>query len=88
MARNTALKRNFNITRGQHDARLVEQGNRCALFEVCGHTEPGGRGMWHVDHDHKTGRMRGLLCHTCNTSRVGMNDLNSIQAVVRYLEGK
>ena len=69
-----------------YDAMLKAQGGRCALFEVCGHEEPGGRGTWHVDHDHKTGRARGLLCHECNTSRVGINTPESARAVAIYLE--
>lgn len=61
------LKRKFGITPEQYDAILAAQDRRCALFKTCGHTKPGGRGTWHVDHDHVTGKVRGLLCHTCNT---------------------
>ena len=43
-------------------ARLLEaQGGGCA---ICGAT-PKTRRL-HVDHDHATGRVRGLLCHRCN----------------------
>lgn len=40
---------------------LAEQGGHCAL---CPST-PKNRRL-HADHDHKTGRVRGLLCHRCN----------------------
>ncbi|MEU5166831.1 endonuclease domain-containing protein [Streptomyces mutomycini] len=51
---------------------LESQGQACA---VCGELSPGGRGNWHVDHDHgccpgsKTcGKcVRGLLCMSCNS---------------------
>jgi hypothetical protein len=43
-------------------ARLLEaQGGHCAL---CPNT-PKTRRL-HVDHDHATGKVRGLLCHRCN----------------------
>ena len=45
---------------------LEAQGNVCAL---CGTSEPGGtRKTWHSDHDHETGKARGLLCMSCNTT--------------------
>jgi hypothetical protein len=43
-------------------ARLLEaQDGHCALCP----NEPKTRKL-HVDHDHGTGKVRGLLCHRCN----------------------
>lgn len=42
---------------------LERQGGRCA---ICPRTEPGRGELWFVDHDHKTGKARGLLCLRCN----------------------
>jgi len=44
---------------------LAAQEGACAICKV---TAPGGQGTFHVDHDHKTGAIRGLLCHHCNTA--------------------
>lgn len=52
----------FGLTIEQWDALYEEQGGRCTL---CGN----GRGNYHelsVDHDHDTGKIRGLLCGPCN----------------------
>ena len=54
--------RKYGLTTEQYDELLVAQGGVCA---VC--AEPPARGRLHVDHDHGTGRIRGLLCRRCNT---------------------
>lgn len=43
-------------------AALVAHDGRCAC---CGRSEPGGHG-WQIDHDHKTGKFRGIICVSCN----------------------
>ena len=79
-------KTKYGISLEEFDALLEKQQGRCALYAVCGSFEPGGRwGTWAVDHDHVTGKVRGLLCQVCNTRRVGSNDIESIQAVIAYL---
>lgn len=79
-------RRKYGITPDELQALSDRQGGRCA---VCGTDEAGGRGVLHVDHDHATGRVRGLLCHRCNTG-LGLfrDDPVSLQAAIKYLEGQ
>lgn len=63
-----ALRR-YGLTMRDYKSMLVAQGRRCA---ICRTTTPGARRngllvQWHVDHDHVTNRVRGLLCTKCNT---------------------
>lgn len=55
--------------------------------DCCGASEPGGRRGWNLDHDHKTGAVRGILCHNCNTGIGKLGDtLESVKKAVQYLE--
>jgi hypothetical protein len=59
------------------------QSKGCA---ICGqHETANGREMLTIDHDHTTGKVRGLLCLVCNRYRVGSNTLETALAVVEYL---
>jgi hypothetical protein len=60
------LNRTYGLTREQYDAMAAEQGNRCFLCSSCAEDNP--RGMLYVDHDHATGKVRKLLCMSCNTA--------------------
>lgn len=58
------LAQKRGITETEYSALLEGQGRRCAICDKqCG----TGRRLA-VDHDHITGRVRGLLCFRCNTS--------------------
>jgi ribosomal protein L34 len=61
-----ALKR-YDLTEPQYDA-LVAKG--CG---ICGGSS-NGRGRYAFDHDHATGKFRGLLCSKCNTALGLLND--------------
>jgi len=82
-ARNGHLKRRYGIDQPTYLTLLASQGGKCA---ICGTAESGGHGVWHIDHDHETGKIRGLLCHGCNTALGGFGDNpDRLLAAVDYL---
>lgn len=60
-ARRPTRAKGLGVTDAEYAAMLERQGGGCA---ICG-TTPKTRRL-NVDHDHKTGAVRGLLCHRCN----------------------
>lgn len=65
-------------------ARLFHaQGGKCA---ICGRQLSFDRNT-HVDHSHATGRVRGLLCHSCNTSLGHVKENpETLRRMITYLE--
>ena len=62
--RNSQLKRNFGITIEDYNSIYTRQNGCCIL---CGRNQSKLSHTLHVDHDHKNGKVRGLLCKPCNT---------------------
>ena len=62
--RDARYRRKYGVTIEQYNQLLSDQSFRCA---VCRTPEPGGvNDRFHLDHDHITGNIRGLLCSKCN----------------------
>ena len=61
-AKNTSLKCNYGITLEEYKAMLKTQNGVCAVCK-----EPPISKALCVDHCHKTGKIRGLLCSKCNS---------------------
>lgn len=59
-------ERKYGFDRGGFDARLKAQGGKCAACRDSFDGLPSKH--VHVDHDHVTGEVRGILCHACNTA--------------------
>lgn len=81
--------RRYGMTFADYDRLLAAQGGKCA---ICGGADPRHRKNSHVkrfcvDHDHATGKVRGLLCGPCNVGIGAMaDDPARIRAAADYLE--
>jgi hypothetical protein len=75
----------YGITEADYAVLFERQSGRCA---VCRTDKPGGMGnRLHVDHDHVTGKVRGLLCHHCNSGLGNLrDDILRLKAAIAYLE--
>lgn len=78
--RRNHLKRKYGMTEEDWDEMFDSQGKRCACCGIPRAT------MWVVDHCHDTGKVRGILCHHCN-SGLGQfgDDIARLQLAVKYL---
>ena len=78
------LKHKFGIDEAQYKAMLEKQGDTCAICTNTASNKEGDRLA--VDHDHKTGNVRGLLCAACNRG-VGyfQDDPELLAEAIKYL---
>lgn len=79
------LRTKFGLTENTFVEKLQSQ-NGCCANVGCLAAEPGGIGAFQVDHDHRTGRIRGLLCFRCNRA-LGCVDDNPevLEGLISYL---
>jgi hypothetical protein len=88
-ARSKRLKHLFNLTIEDYENLLEEQEGKCA---ICGVTENKTVGTMKthnfcVDHDHETGKVRGLLCNNCNRGLGLLKDSEELlRKAARYVE--
>ena len=69
------LKHRYKLHAHEFDLLVLLQGNACA---ICRKIFEGKN--CHVDHNHETGKVRGLLCHNCN---VGIGSLQDSASLLR-----
>jgi len=80
--RRALLLSSYGLTQETFDAMLARQGGGCALCNA-----PAATTRIVVDHDHQTGRVRGLLCVSCNAAIGKLGDsAEALRYVVTYLE--
>jgi hypothetical protein len=75
--------RRYGITLFEYDKMLDEQGGVCKICKE----PPSKRFSLSVDHDHETGRVRGLLCGNCNFALgYAKDNPSTLRKMADYLE--
>ena len=81
-----SLKKKFQMSVDEYERMFKDQGGKCA---ICGSEKPYPNlriKNFAVDHDHKTEKIRGLLCHNCNVGLGNFRDDPSLlQSAIDYL---
>lgn len=82
-------ERTYGITLEQYGHMFLDQGGVCCICQDRRTKRDEDTKALAVDHDHETGRVRGLLCFSCNTALGLFGDSMETVAVARaYLAGK
>lgn len=84
------IRRAYNITLEEYEEKLREQNSRCAICDIH-HDDVKNKRLRYfklcVDHDHNTGKTRGLLCPHCNLMLGQANDnIERLQEAIEYLK--
>ena len=81
--RNWSWMKRYGITREDYNEWFHSQNGSCAICNV--HQNEFGYSLA-VDHDHETGKVRGLLCMGCNTGLGKFGDcIEGLEAAIEYL---
>jgi hypothetical protein len=81
--RGVKLKEKYNLSIIEYEELLNKQGGSCAICNSL----PIRRNL-DIDHDHITGKIRGILCESCNKA-IGMfkDDIELLNKAINYLKG-
>lgn len=82
--RSEHLKKKYKITKEEYNYLLTTQQEKCA---ICGKGINNSIRRLAVDHDHKSGAIRGLLCASCNIGLGCFKDkIKNLQEAIKYLK--
>lgn len=86
LSRKWHLKSQYGLSVVDYDQMLTEQEEKCKVCKIKFDLEDQNRRP-HVDHCHNTGKVRGILCFTCNTAIGKMkDDPDLLRKAADYLE--
>lgn len=84
MIRRSKLKAAYNISLEEYNSMFSYQEGKCA---ICDKHQSEFKHRFCVDHDHITGQIRGLLCHTCNRALGLLKDnVDNLLRAIDYLK--
>ncbi len=82
--RDTYYKENYDITLEEYNDFYINQDGRCF---ICTEHQSRLSKRLAVDHNHKTGKVRGLLCSKCNTALGLLQDnISNVYRMLLYLK--
>lgn len=82
--KNSNLQKHYGISLGDYENQLTDQSGGCA---ICGRGPEAFQRAFAVDHDHATGKVRGILCPDCNRGLGGFHDDVDLMAkAIEYLK--
>ena len=76
------VQRLYGITQDEWMSKYIEQNGCCALCPIPLEPKPGTK--VYTDHDHSTGKVRGILCPTCNNKMAGVDDTEWLARAIIY----
>ena len=78
------IQRTYGLSPDDFNKRLLDQDGVCAICQQ----ECTRFGRLSVDHDHKTGEVRGLLCNNCNKGLgIFKDEIKRFERAIKYLDG-
>ena len=84
--RSSARRRLYGLSVEETHRKVIEQNGVCAICSVP-LNEMDGRRFFHVDHDHTSKQVRGILCSSCNNGlRCYKDNPTLLRSAVAYLE--
>jgi hypothetical protein len=84
-AKKLFLKSKYKITLEELEVLFLKQKKKCAICNEP-NEEVSTRSGLHIDHDHVTGKVRGLLCKNCNQLIGNAKDnINILENSIKYL---
>ena len=83
--RGAGYKKKFNLTEDDVIKLLASQNNSCG---ICLKPLTYPHQWTHLDHDHTTNKVRGILCGTCNVGLGKLGDsIETLQKAIDYVKG-
>ena len=81
--RNQELIKTYGITLNEFLEKIISQNNQCAICK----NQFKDRKDTHIDHNHQTNKLRGLLCSRCNLGLGQFKDnINNLELAILYLK--
>jgi hypothetical protein len=80
----TSCLKQYDMSWPEYTAMRLEQQNSCAICKIDFATL--STKLIHIDHDHRTLRVRGIVCHRCNQRLATLDDEAWMNRGLQYLE--